>query len=164
MRSPARILVVALFALGPVGCSDPGEDSPGAGDAPARLHLGLAVPPGDADVASVRFEATDPAGRTQTVTVSLETEPLPPAASPDLAGRRFADLFLVVNPGHRSVRATPLRGRTPCSSVTAALVRPPPGRAISMPRHSQSEARSCPSTSSQKACGEGVQEGSILPS
>lgn len=95
------------------GCDDapitPGAASPAPADL-GTLRFQLAVPPDPAlDVAAVRVEVEDAEGAVQSRVVELEEEGLPPAADEALAGHRFADWFVSLNPGRYRVRAQALR-------------------------------------------------------
>jgi len=86
------------------------------------MSLGLAAAPDDLfDVTAVRFEVTPlgDEGPPQVRVVPLEHEGLPAAVDPALAGRPFADWYVVLEPGPYRVRATPLSAEGAVSRVCA---------------------------------------------
>ena len=117
----ARVVPICL-ALAVLGCSESAvapSESPPTG----QMSLGLAAPPDNLfDVTAVRFEVTPLAGGdVQSRVVPLEAEGLPAAVDPSLAGHRFADWFVVLNPGQYNVRAVPLAAEGQPSRVCAAV-------------------------------------------
>ncbi len=106
------VSIAALFTMGAtvLSCSERPE---GDSEALGTMGLNLAVPPMELDVVAVRFEVTNADGESQAKIVPLESERLPEAVDPDLAGHLFADWFVVLNPGSYRVAATPLRSMDP---------------------------------------------------
>ena len=94
------------------------ESAPPSGDS-GTISMRLATPPEVASLGGVLFEVTNADGEVQTQTVQIEEEPLPAAADPSSAGRRFADWFVVLNPGTYQVRATPLNENGAASDACA---------------------------------------------
>jgi uncharacterized membrane protein YgcG len=110
--SAAARVALPLLLAGATACSNDGKDKPGVGNGGdvgmMRLAHGLGDEDGARDVAAVRFTVTN-GEETFTKAVGIESEVLPVSAGSPLAGHRFADWLVALEPGAWQVTAEPLR-------------------------------------------------------
>ena len=117
LSSSAVVASAAIFSL--LGaCQSPRDAVVGP---QGRISMRLAAAPQGPALSGALFEVTDELGTTQSQRVPFESEPLPAALDPALAGHRFADWFVVLNSGRYLVKVTPIaENGAPSSSCPPA--------------------------------------------
>ncbi len=119
LKALAMLLLVTGMLLSLYSCTS--AENKDVSDFSESQRFSVAIPLDLVGViAAVRFEVTNAIGNTQTAVVPLIAQGLPDGVNPDLAGHRFADWFVVLNPGTYHVVATPLESDNKPSNICIA--------------------------------------------